>query len=69
MCLFVGLICISETISAEIVFVNVIASGDVHRPGIGKNSPAAFHVSNSLPQKYPSPAVDELRYEHDIPEP
>jgi len=69
MCLFVGLICISETISAGIVSVNVIVSGDVHRHGIGKKRPAALHVKNSVPQKYPAPAVDELRYKHDIPKP
>lgn len=68
-CLFVGLICISETISAEIVSVNVIVSGDVHRPSTGKKAPAALHMNNSLPQKYPASAVHELKYEHDIPEP
>ena len=59
MCLFVGLMCISETVSAEIVSVDVIVSGDVHRPGTGKKAPAALHMNNSLPQKYPAPAVDE----------
>jgi hypothetical protein len=43
----------------EIVSVNVIVSGDVHRPGIGKKAPAALHVNNSLPQKYLVPAADE----------
>jgi len=69
MCPLEGLICISETIRAEIVSVNVIVSGDVQRPGIRKKAPAALHANNSLPQKYPAPAVDELRYEYDIPEP
>jgi len=45
MCLFVGLICTSETISAEIVSVDVIVSGEVHRPGIGKKALAALHVN------------------------